>query len=348
MQTHATYLVIGAGLAGCTCAYLLKKGGADVLLVERQRLEDKDKLCAGLITPRSIRLLQKIYGSASGALFQSDFDSLRCLIGRRTVDVHGITMKSLDRADLDAFALSAYRSLGGRVVDGLTLRDVEPKRHEAQGFFRGGEPFDVSFETVIAADGALSTTRTMLTGKRQELVLTLEAKIDAIRQPLTFAYDGEWYGYSWYGPIGDHATIGCGCYAGPSALEEQLASFAAQIGASYGKLRGAYLPSGRDVLLEKDGCWFIGDAAGLISPISGEGIYYALFSAKQLVRSLENHASYPALMAKARADVERQYKGRGLFFSERLIDAILGATAPSPSAQEAAVKRALRFAGYEC
>lgn len=50
---HADYLIVGGGLAGSACAYLLKQAGCDVMLVERLDAETKSKLCAGLVTPRA-------------------------------------------------------------------------------------------------------------------------------------------------------------------------------------------------------------------------------------------------------------------------------------------------------
>ncbi len=38
---HADYLIVGGGLAGSTCAYLLKQAGCDVMLVERLDVETK-------------------------------------------------------------------------------------------------------------------------------------------------------------------------------------------------------------------------------------------------------------------------------------------------------------------
>ncbi len=51
-------------------------------------------------------------------------------------------------------------------------------------------------------------------------------------------------------------------------------------------MRGAFLPTGDNIFLKKDTTFFIGDAAGLASPVIGEGIYYALSSAYNLSKSM--------------------------------------------------------------
>jgi flavin-dependent dehydrogenase len=71
--------------------------------------------------------------------------------------------------------------------------------------------------------------------------------------------------------------------------------------------KGAFLPNGEDILLETNACIkFVGDAAGLISPITGEGIYYAIASAKTLSKDF---TTYKANMAK----IVRQIKKENIY-----------------------------------
>ncbi|MBQ3320363.1 MAG: NAD(P)/FAD-dependent oxidoreductase, partial [Spirochaetia bacterium] len=48
MEYRCEYLIVGGGLAGCSLGYLLRKSGADVLILERLDAKRKDKRCAGL------------------------------------------------------------------------------------------------------------------------------------------------------------------------------------------------------------------------------------------------------------------------------------------------------------
>lgn len=52
-------------------------------------------------------------------------------------------------------------------------------------------------------------------------------------------------------------------------------------------MRGAFLPTGDNIFLKKGKIFLIGDAAGLASPVIGEGIYYALSSAYNLAKSMD-------------------------------------------------------------
>lgn len=65
------------------------------------------------------------------------------------------------------------------------------------------------------------------------------------------------------------------------------------------------MPTGKDILLEMgDNVRFVGDAAGLISPITGEGIYYALVSAKVLS---EDFVQYEANMTKVVRQIKKEH-----------------------------------------
>jgi geranylgeranyl reductase len=60
--------------------------------------------------------------------------------------------------------------------------------------------------------------------------------------------------------------------------------------------RGGFLPTGEEVVLEYNDVFFLGDAAGLIHPFTGEGIYYALFSAESLAQSLLSNGDYAEML----------------------------------------------------
>ncbi|MEI3377880.1 MAG: NAD(P)/FAD-dependent oxidoreductase [Coriobacteriales bacterium] len=343
---HADYLIVGAGLAGSTCAYLLKQAGCDVLLVERLDVETKSKLCAGLVTPRALRELDMIFDTIPNNLFKSRFNTMRCIAAGITVDLHDIQMRSVERRELDRFVLDAYRADGGELLDRFHVRSIDIDNKQITGTL-DGEVREISFGTLIAADGALSFVRRHLTGNAPDAILSLETTVANTGAPLTMDYEDGFIGYSWYAPCGDEAKIGCCAYMGEPNLDQRLRSFAKQMGVEYERCRGAFIPTGSDVLLEHGGVYFVGDAASLIAPPSGEGIYHALHSARMLARALVNAASYRALMRHVVTELRRQYKLRSLFFDTRFMRCGIKLAGATPYGAERAVKFALRhFAGY--
>lgn len=219
---HADYLIVGGGLAGSTCAYLLKQAGCDVMLVERLDVETKSKLCAGLVTPRAMRELNNIFDTIPNNLCKSEFSDMHCLAAGINVDLHEIQMRSVERRELDAYALGAFRDCGGELVDRFHVRAIDFDQHRLEGT-RDGEPQEsFAYSTLIAADGALSYVRKTLTGRPPDAILSLEAAVANTGAPLTMCYEDGFIGYSWYAPCGDVAKLGCCAYAGDSDLDARL------------------------------------------------------------------------------------------------------------------------------
>lgn len=365
MDLHCTYLIVGAGLAGSTCAFLLKRAGADVLLVESQALSRKSKLCAGLVTPRAQDELRRIYGIGSECVFRQSITTLRAVTDEIEVMVRSGLTKSVHRADLDRYAVNAYRDIGGRVVDQLRLHSIDFRRRMAHGrvakMGEAGaavadiEPFTCSFDVLIAADGALSWTRRQATGAPPNSILTLEAEVPNNGAPYTMAFNSGFFGYSWFAPAGRTAKIGCGSFSPASTardLQAQLSAFCDYIGVAPTRPRGAYIPVGDDVLLlarrERTMVYLLGDAASLVCPPSGEGIFFALHSARMLAHALLTGSSYVALMKPHVQVIAREFKTRDMFFNRAFMRAGLWFAGHSPYGEERAVKFALKhFVSFE-
>lgn len=351
MRSAGNVLVVGGGLAGCACALRLRRRGAAVTLIEREDLPGKHKLCGGLMTPRSIALARELLGSRLEPLFGLEFNEMLCITGKRETMLHGLELRSLCRKDLDDLAMELCLEAGVAVFDNCELKDIDEQDHVATAVRSNGECFEFDYDVLVAADGALSTVRRLLTGEATPGVLSLEAEVETNpSQPLTMLYDADLHGYCWYIPRGlghdAKANIGCVSY-GDAKLDEALAMFAQRVGVSYASRRGAFIPTGEGVLLQRGDLRFVGDASGLICPVTGEGIYYALASAKACAYSIETGASYSRLMDEHVRSVARELKTRELFYSKRFINASLGAAARTPYGAERAIKFALKhFASF--
>ena len=260
----------------------------------------------------------------------------------RSVPVHNIQLVSVLRKDLDGFALEKFTQLGGICFDGISIRDIDSRRHVATGIGKDRTRREFSFDAVVMADGALSHGRQVVAGQKPDAVLSLEAEVTATGAPLLMKYTEELWGYYWYIPAGNVAKIGCVSYGEGRDLETSLSRFASSLGIAMSRVRGAFIPTGGSVLLKHKDAYFLGDAAGLICPPSGEGIYYALKSARMAAQALANAANYEALMARDAKVVEREYRTRQLFFNRKFMDSALAAAEKTPYGSERAVKFALR------
>jgi flavin-dependent dehydrogenase len=122
-------------------------------------------------------------------------------------------------------------------------------------------------------------------------------------------------GYGWSFPKADHFNVGCGGWRSAGGeLRDHLAALRDHYGIgdlTMKNLRGHHLPTRTDgAPILRDNVLLVGDAAGLVDPLSGEGIYAAFVSGR-----LAGEAVLPFLEGKANtlaayeAGVERELMG---------------------------------------
>ena len=67
MNYESDVAIVGAGPAGSTAAYVLAKLGLNVIIIDKSSFP-RDKLCGGLLSSKSVRLLEKIFDETEESL----------------------------------------------------------------------------------------------------------------------------------------------------------------------------------------------------------------------------------------------------------------------------------------
>ena len=300
-RIRVDFLIVGAGLAGSVAGFLLKKAGAGVLALELLDAKTKEKLCGGMLFETTLKQFAQVFGEGCrDTLRPVQINKVRDRFAGREILMEKQVYYALPRKRLDDYCLERYLQVGGTLQDRTTVRGIDDSAGIAVcAGLRTGETFEVEFDRIIGADGAMSAVRRLLTGRNQRVGIALEGSVPLLSLDSVFEFLPREVGYSWYIPRGEDAVAGCGSFSGNAAIcREGMNALCRDLQIEEpSSVRGAALPMGDDMLLEygRRAC-FVGDAAGLVEGWSGAGIEQAVVSARLLAESLLNGSSYKEAM----------------------------------------------------
>ena len=283
-------IVVGAGPAGSTAALRLAREGAGVLLLDRARFP-RDKPCGGGLTYRAVRQLpvpvdpvveDVVNRFELGLRYGTRFE-------RRS---DGPLILMTQRRRLDAHLAEQAAAAGVDFRDGVRATELQLHADGATVRFGGTA---ARAPVVLGADGVNGlTARALGLAAARRHGVALEGNVPYVHaRARGTSYRGRAVvelgtvpgGYAWIFPKGDHVNVGVGGWEteGPR-LREHLARACAAYGLPEDRLeslRGYRLPMRRPGESPVRGrALLVGDAAGLVDPLSGDGIYEALVSAK--------------------------------------------------------------------
>ncbi|HUT79142.1 MAG TPA: FAD-dependent oxidoreductase, partial [Polyangia bacterium] len=292
-MTVADVCVVGAGPAGTGAARELALAGARVVLVDR-RERPGSKACGGALTRGAFEPA----GLDSGRLppWARLFSALTVhgLLGSRRLERDWPLMMTVDRPSWIAGRIDELRDLGCDVRLGTRFRGW---RADGIAALDDGE---LPCGSLLGADGAASRVRRGL-GLPPGLVvrafqLTLPAA-DADAARLVRRGPAVWFepallgaGYGWAFPAADEVRIGAGASSAilpRGVLKRSFFSWLRRLGLDAGRGRVEAGTIGCGYLGHRFGPVFLaGDAAGLASPVTGEGIRQALLSGREVAREI--------------------------------------------------------------
>jgi menaquinone-9 beta-reductase len=338
--------VVGAGPAGAAAALEARRlrPDASVALLDKATFP-RDKACGDGLGPHAVDELAAL-GAGDVLDGYPPIRGLR-LRSPRGLEVAGDPARPnfvVPRAVLDARLVAAAQAAGAELLCGTGVRRLEQR--DGLVVVDGG----LAARVVVGADGANSTVRRLLgapSNPDRALAIAVRgyAPAPAGRPEQLIAWVTEgWPAYVWSFPTGTGvANVGYGLlrsrfHGGRAELHRRLRELLPWAEPDPGSLRAHHLPfssfrpppGAGQVLLA-------GDAASLVNPLSGEGIYYALASGRLaalaaltaptaplpayrrlLARALGRHLRHASVLARA-------------IHAPALAEAGLGAAAASPA-----------------
>ncbi|HSS09484.1 MAG TPA: geranylgeranyl reductase family protein, partial [Acidimicrobiales bacterium] len=292
-------VVVGAGPAGSVAALVLARGGLRVALVDKASFP-RDKACGDLVGPRGVQLLDELGIDVTGPRV-GDMQVVGPT-GRQVLlrAFPGVTYPGfgfvLPRLYFDAQLRKAALDAG---AEGLTGRADEPRFDESGELigFRLASGLEVCADVVIGADGALTRVGQAagLVDERRVLWgFAIRGYVDAMPDlpQIMFWEPSTWAGYPGYGwlfpGLDGIANIGLGVGVrgdrreGARAARDLDAFVKTVVGDSAVRARlGGWLKMGMVGTIPARGrTLLVGDAAGLVNSLQGEGIAQAIGSGR--------------------------------------------------------------------
>lgn len=281
-------IVVGAGPGGSTTAYRLAAAGRSVLLLDRAEFP-RDKPCGGGLTLRAVKLLP----FSVEPVVEARVDEMRFRVGFRSAFARkckGPVVLMTQRKRLDHFLVEQAQAAGADFRQGAKVTAVEQDADGVTVRWAGGE---ARAAALVGADGCNGVVVRLLgLGGDYTHGVALEANV-----PYTAEEEARYAGaavielgtvpggYGWVFPKGDHFNVGVGGWAeeGPR-LREHLAALCDAHGVTGDRLaetRGYRLPLRRaDSPLVQGRTLLVGDAAGVVDPLTGDGMYEAIMTGK--------------------------------------------------------------------
>ena len=287
--------VVGAGPAGCCAALALARAGHAVGLLEKAALP-RYKTCGGGVLTRAFKLLPANCESVVERSFQSvalNFLGAKMdFVATRPQPMVYMTM----RADLDCLLAREAQKAGVQLVESCSVKRVTT-RDDGVEIISDRENYRAKF--VIAADGVHSTTaKAAGWPDLPALAPALEYEIYPAVDDFTrfserprFDFGAIDAGYAWVFPKRDHLSVGIlSTHRICPDLQGKLAAYLRQLG--LGRVEkverhGYLIPlAPRRGPLARGRVLLAGDAAGLVDPVTAEGITHAILSGQLAAAAL--------------------------------------------------------------
>jgi geranylgeranyl reductase family protein len=313
-------VIVGAGPGGSATAHFLASRGLDVLLVDKVDFP-RDKTCGDGLTPRALRVLDRmgLHDELTRIGRRIGGYEIVAPNGRSTSSElgDGQTAMVVPRYQLDELIRQRALDSGARFQGRLTVNQLEPTTQGVLVHADGGVTHKARFAIVATGASTKLLLRSGILRRPPHAMLAVRAYYSGVQAQVV----GDRFelrfdhvplpGYGWLFPVRDDClNVGVGYLPRPwhrrqtarAAFDRFVASPVLQQRLAGGRLEGPVrgYPIRVDFLdapAYAERTLLVGEAAGLVNPLTGEGIDYALESAEIATEHITNDPSLDDLLA---------------------------------------------------
>ena len=344
MPSAYDLIVVGAGPAGLMAARALARAGHGVVVLEEHAEIGYPVHCTGLL---GVDAFGELGLSSQTILSIARSASFRAASGRTVlIAVDDVSAAVIDRGAFDATLAREARTAGAVVRAGTRVTKIEADDRAVRATLASSETIEAR-AVVVACGASYRFNRQLGLGVPRAFVQTAQIETGfpaAEHVEVRLGRDVAPKGFAWIVPFArdgrSHARVGLMC---DTRAATRFAAFTAAVRAERGIDAGWTAPRLKILPLGPVARTFaprvvaVGDAAGLVKPTTGGGIYYGLLSGCLAAEVLDDCLRRDALGADALAAYEARWKARlgpeiraGFAFrsvvsrlNDRAIDAIL-------------------------
>ncbi len=279
-------IVVGAGPAGSSAAFSLASAGMRVALIEKARFP-REKLCGGLLSERAEKVYQGIFGDGWHQSYELMASGMRFFYQARWINELRNHRKIYftTRSKFDGHLVQLATGKGAMFYDGVGVRAVELQPGCVR--LENGDQMTGAF--IVGADGTSSRVARSLGLLMPKSNLAAGLEIELPRSGTRAGLDlpeihfgmVRW-GYGWVFPKKNSLTVGiAGLVQKNHDLRKNFQHFLEELFPDRPEMtwKGHPIPFGNFMRQPgKANVLLAGDAAGLVEPVTGEGIAFAMQS----------------------------------------------------------------------
>ncbi len=281
-------IIVGAGPAGLRCAEILGHSEKKTLLVDKKQ-ETGPKICAGCLTRKSLKMID-----IPKSLFEFEIGKAKIVGPKSEFTTHYLKEAFAFMIDRKAFGQWQQKKINRTQVEVMTstlVTNIEKEHIEVNRNTKLG------YHYLVGADGASSIVRRYLNLPVTKRLITFQYLIPSEETSrFEIHVDNRYFqsGYGWVFPHSGHLAVGCLAdprFVSPQKLKIHFHNWLKEKNFDISNATYQSFPIAYDYRGYRFGNIFLaGEAAGMASGLTGEGIFAALASGEDVARLILNPA----------------------------------------------------------